>query len=66
MEVDLSRQSLTTGDGRVYRFEIDEFKKNCLLDGLDDIALTLQYAGEIHDYEQRRARQVPWLFHDLD
>ena len=35
-------------------------------DHTDDIALTLQYAGEIHDYEQRRARQVPWLFHDLD
>ncbi|HJL56421.1 MAG TPA: 3-isopropylmalate dehydratase small subunit [Arenicellales bacterium] len=66
MEVDLARQSLTTGDGRVYRFEIDEFKKNCLLEGLDDIALTLQHAGDIDDYEQRRARQVPWLFRDLD
>ena len=66
MEVDLARQSLTSDDGRVYRFEIDEFKKSCLLEGLDDIALTLQYVSDIDDYEQRRSREVPWLFRDLD
>ncbi len=65
LEVDLERQALTTDDGRVYRFEIDDFKKNCLLQGLDDIALTLRHENEIQDYETRRAVEAPWLFGDL-
>ena len=44
---------------------MDDFKKKCLLEGLDDIALTLQHEGDISDYEQRRMTEVPWLFQDL-
>ena len=51
---------MTTGS-----FEIDAFKKQCLLEGLDDIALTLQHEGDIATYEQRRMNDVPWLFEDL-
>ena len=65
MEIDLERQALTSEDGNVYRFEIDEFKKHCLLEGLDDIGLTLQHEPDISAYEARRAKEAPWLFPDL-
>ena len=65
MDIDLDRQTATAESGQVYRFEIDGFKKQCLLEGLDDIALTLQHEGDIATYEQRRMREVPWLFEDL-
>ena len=64
MEIDLERQTAATDSGQVYRFEIDAFKKKCLLEGLDDIALTLQYEDDIAAYEQRRMTEVPWLFQD--
>ncbi len=59
--VDLESQTLTTGT-ETYGFEIDEFRKYCLLNGLDDIGLTLRHADAIRDYEQRRKEQAPWLF----
>jgi len=65
MDIDLERQTATAESGQVYRFEIDAFKKQCLLEGLDDIALTLQHEGDIATYEQRRMNEVPWLFEDL-
>ena len=65
MEIDLDRQTATTDSGQVYRFEMDNFKKRCLLEGLDDIALTMQHEGDISAYEQRRMTEVPWLFQDL-
>lgn len=65
MDIDLDRQTATTDSGQVYRFEMDDFKKKCLLEGLDDIALTMQYEGDISAYEQRRMTEVPWLFQDL-
>ena len=65
MEIDLERQALTSEDGNVYRFEIDEFKKHCLIEGLDDIGLTLQHESDISTYEARRAREAPWLFPDF-
>ena len=65
MDIDLDRQTATTDSGQVYRFEIDNFKKKCLLEGLDDIALTMQHEGDISAYEQRRMTEVPWLFQDL-
>lgn len=65
MDIDLDRQTATTDSGQVYRFEMDDFKKKCLLEGLDDIALTMQHEGDISAYEQRRMREVPWLFQDL-
>jgi 3-isopropylmalate/(R)-2-methylmalate dehydratase small subunit len=59
--VDLELQSVIVGD-QAYRFDIDEFKKHCLLNGLDDIGLTLQHADQIRAYEQQRQQQAPWLF----
>ena len=65
MDIDLDRQTATTDSGQVYRFEMDDFKKKCLLEGLDDIALTMQHEGDISAYDQRRMTEVPWLFQDL-
>ncbi len=63
--VDLGAQTVTTPDGTGYRFEIDPFRKDCLLKGLDVIGLTLQHATAIAAYEQRRKADAPWLFPDL-
>lgn len=65
LTVDLPAQQVSTPQGDRYDFEIDPFRKNCLLQGLDDIALTLQHADEIRAYEQRRRGEAPWLFADL-
>jgi len=65
LKVDLEAQTITTPDGEVIRFEVDGFRKYCLLNGLDDIGLTLQHADEIRAYEQRRRAETPWLFENL-
>lgn len=62
MQVDLALQRVTTQSGGVFSFAIDPHRKQCLLEGLDDIALTLQQAAKIHAYEQVRRSQEPWLF----
>ena len=62
LKIDLEQQSITAPDGAVYRFEVDAFRKHCLLNGLDDIGLTLQHVDEIKVYEQKRREQQPWLF----
>jgi 3-isopropylmalate/(R)-2-methylmalate dehydratase small subunit len=62
LTVDLERQVVTTPNGEVYGFEVDEFRKHCLLNGLDDIGLTLESAAAIHGYEQRQRERSPWLF----
>jgi 3-isopropylmalate/(R)-2-methylmalate dehydratase small subunit len=59
--VDLESQTVAAGED-VYSFEIDEFRKYCLLNGLDDIGLTLRHADTIKAYEQERQQQAPWLF----
>jgi len=61
IEVDLARQQLQIGDETI-SFEIDPFRRHCLLEGLDDIGLTLQHVDEIDAYEERRRQQAPWLF----
>jgi 3-isopropylmalate/(R)-2-methylmalate dehydratase small subunit len=61
LTIDLPAQTVTTPDGEVLRFAIDEFRKHCLVNGLDEIDLTLQYADEIRAYEKRRRREAPWL-----
>ncbi|MCO6440445.1 MAG: 3-isopropylmalate dehydratase small subunit [Nitrococcus mobilis] len=66
LAVDLPSQSVTTPAGEVFGFEIDAFRKQALLDGLDEIGLTLQHAAEIRAYEARRRREAPWLFQTLD
>jgi 3-isopropylmalate/(R)-2-methylmalate dehydratase small subunit len=61
--VDLEQQTVSTTDGsRHYRFEIDPSRRIALLNGLDEIGLTLQHADEIRAFEARRREQFPWLF----
>ncbi|MEO8331211.1 MAG: 3-isopropylmalate dehydratase small subunit [Gallionella sp.] len=62
LKIDLEQQSITAPDGTVYKFEVEAFRKHCLLNGLDDIGLTLQHVAEIKTYEQKRREQQPWLF----
>lgn len=62
LTVDLQQQTVTTLDGEVYRFDIDSFRKHCLLNGLDEIGLTLQHAEKIKQFEQQRRIEQPWLF----
>lgn len=61
LTVDLEEQTIRGGN-HVFKFEIDAFNKHCLLNGLDEIALTEQKAKDITDYEQRGAAQTPWLY----
>ncbi|MES9946074.1 MAG: 3-isopropylmalate dehydratase small subunit [Candidatus Thiodiazotropha sp.] len=61
--VDLSRQLLTANHEQI-PFEVDPFRKHCLLHGLDDIGLTLQHVDDIKAYESRRRLEVPWMFTD--
>jgi 3-isopropylmalate/(R)-2-methylmalate dehydratase small subunit len=62
LTVDLADQCVQTPSGEKIRFEVDEFRKHCLLNGLDDIALTLKSADQIRSYEQNWRKQSPWLF----
>ncbi|GAB0151344.1 3-isopropylmalate dehydratase small subunit [Marinobacterium sp. BA1] len=62
LTVDLERQVVVTPCGEEFAFEVDNFRKHCLLNGLDDIGLTLQHADEIKAYEARRRQEAPWLF----
>ncbi len=66
LTVDVGEQTVTTPDGEVIPFELDPFRKRCLMEGLDDIGLTLQHTDEIRAYEERRRREAPWLFQDLN
>ena len=60
--VDLERQEVREPDGAVHRFEVDAFRRESLLQGLDEIGVTLREADDIRAYEQRRAASAPWLF----
>lgn len=60
--VELEKQSISGSGLQVMHFEIEPFRKSCLLKGLDDIALTLAHAGQIRAYEVNRRAQAPWLF----
>ncbi|KRT54777.1 3-isopropylmalate dehydratase, small subunit [endosymbiont of Ridgeia piscesae] len=62
ISVDLRAQELKMADGKAIPFDVDEFRKHCLLNGLDDIGLTLQHVDEIKAYEERHRQQAPWLF----
>ncbi len=66
LKVDLRAQTVTTPSGEIMSFEIDPARKNRLLNGLDDIELTLQHADDIRAYEARRQKQAPWLFIGFD
>jgi len=62
LAMDLPRQVLGLPDGTSIPFEVDPFRKHCLLEGLDDIGLTLQHVDAIRAYEERRRQEAPWLF----
>ena len=62
LNVDLAAQLISKPDGQTIAFEVDAFRKHCLLNGLDDIGLTLQHVDDIKAYEAKRAQQAPWLF----
>ncbi|MDD2832432.1 MAG: 3-isopropylmalate dehydratase small subunit [Methylotenera sp.] len=62
LAVDLNAQTVTTPDGKVYPFEVDAFRKHCLLNGLDDIGLTMQHQDKIKAFEEKHQKSQPWLF----
>lgn len=62
LEIDLQNEMITTPAGERISFSVDSFRKHCLLNGMDDIALTLQHADDIHAYETKQREQTPWLF----
>jgi len=62
LTVDLEAQTISKPSGEVITFDVDEFRKYCLINGLDDIGLTLQHVDDIKAYEQQRAKDAPWLF----
>ncbi|MFT5259691.1 MAG: 3-isopropylmalate/(R)-2-methylmalate dehydratase small subunit [Gammaproteobacteria bacterium] len=62
LEINLEDQLVTTTAGVKMQFDVDAFKKKCLLEGLDDIGLTLQKKQQIIDYETKRQGEKPWLF----
>lgn len=66
LTVDLPAQQVITPDGEQYAFEIDPHRKHMLVEGLDEIGLTLEHADEIKAYEARQRRRTPWLFTDLE
>ncbi len=61
MTVDLAKQEITTSDGAVISFEVDAFKKHCLLEGLDDIGLTMEKSSAIDTFEAQAAQARPWV-----
>lgn len=62
LDIDLAVQTVTTDSGKVFSFELDEFRKECLLIGLDEIGLTLTSSDLIKEYEIEREKQHPWVF----
>jgi 3-isopropylmalate/(R)-2-methylmalate dehydratase small subunit len=62
LTVDLENQKVVSPEGKEYAFEVDGFRKHCLLNGLDDIGLTLEHADDIKAYEAKRRAEAPWLF----
>ena len=65
LTVDLAQQNVLLPEGEQWHFDIDPFRKDCLLKGLDAIGLTLQSEQAISSYEKKRAQEVPWLFQDI-
>ena len=62
LDIDLAAQTVTTPSGQSFSFEVDAFRKHCLINGLDDIGLTLQESEAIRSYESTRKQEAPWLF----
>ncbi len=66
LTVDLEKQEMVKPNGDVIPFEMDAFRRHCLLNGLDDIGLTLAHQNEIKAYEAKRKQEAPWLFASLE
>ncbi|WFM69954.1 3-isopropylmalate dehydratase small subunit [Halomonas sp. CKK8] len=64
LDVDLENQRVITPSGEILEFEVDEFRKHCLLEGLDDIGLTLKDEDAIREFEEKHRAARPWLFRD--
>ena len=62
LTIDLENQVITGPDGGHVHFEIDPFRKKCLLEGLDDIGLTMKHAGDIDSFEKRDRHARPWMY----
>ncbi|OAV29496.1 3-isopropylmalate dehydratase small subunit [Moraxella catarrhalis] len=65
LTVDLENQKVISPSGKEYSFEVDAFRKHCLLNGLDDIGLTLQHADDIKAFEEKAKTDRPWVFREL-
>lgn len=61
MDIDLEAQTITTSDGEVIAFDVDPFKKHCLMEGLDDIGLTLEKKSSVAVFEAKAAQDRPWV-----
>ena len=61
MTVDLEAQTVTSSDGETYAFELDSFRKHCLINGLDDIGLTMEKSASIAQFETQAAQARPWV-----
>jgi 3-isopropylmalate/(R)-2-methylmalate dehydratase small subunit len=61
MTVNLVNNEITCSDGQIIKFEIDNFRKKCLIEGLDDIALTLKKVNKITEFELQNKQELPWL-----
>jgi 3-isopropylmalate/(R)-2-methylmalate dehydratase small subunit len=62
LNIDLAAQTITTPSGKAYKFDVDAFRKHCLLNGLDEIGLTLQHQEKIKAYEAQHQAEQPWLY----
>lgn len=62
LDIDLAAQTVTTPAGQSYHFDVDPFRKHCLLNGLDDIGLTMQQQDKIKAFEAKHRQAQPWLF----
>ena len=65
LQVDLSANTLTLPNGDIWPFQIDAFRRECLLQGLDDVGITLESTDAIKAFEEHHAKRFPWLFEDL-
>ncbi len=61
VEVDLEAQTVTSSDGEVFHFDVDPFKKHCLINGLDDISLSLEKESSIAAHEEKLSTSQPWI-----
>ncbi|MDF1857205.1 3-isopropylmalate dehydratase small subunit [Pseudooceanicola sp.] len=61
MDIDLEAQTVTASDGEVFHFEVDAFRKHCLMEGLDDIGLTMERVANIDTFEAQAAQARPWV-----